>query len=59
MGIQVATFGQYLLFVSGLRLGRLRLGLEATAGMQEADVTGICEGKGKGGRCYFLFLPLS
>ena len=35
------------------------LGLEATAGMQEADVTGICEGKGKGGRCYFFFLPLS
>lgn len=47
MGIQVATSGQYLLFVSGLRLGRLRVGLEATAGVQEADVTGICEGKAK------------
>lgn len=45
--IRVAKSGQYLLFTSGLRLGWLCLGGEATAGMQEAAVTQICTGNGR------------
>lgn len=37
---------QYLLFSSGLRLGWLCPGWEATAGGQEAEITGICKENG-------------
>lgn len=37
---------QYLLFSSGLRLGWLFPGSEATTGVQEAEITGICKENG-------------
>lgn len=49
MKIPVAKSGQYLLYTSGLRLGSFCLGAEATAGMQEAGITGngICKENGR------------
>lgn len=45
--VQVAKSGQYLLFTSGLSLGWFGLGVEVTAGMQEAESTGIYWGNGR------------
>lgn len=45
--IQGAKSGPYLLLSSGLRLGSSCLGVEVSAGMQEAGITGICRRNGR------------